>query len=111
MLTADDIRTIALALPEADEAPHFDATSFRVRKKIFCSMGPEGRSIMVKLEPDDQHNLAEGYPDQIAPAKGYWGRNGWTSVRFVELEEALIAALLRMAWATVAPKRLLAANS
>lgn len=111
MLTSVDIRRIALALPEADEGPHFDATSFRVRKKIFCTMGPQGHSITVKLEPDDQHNLAEGHPDEIAPVEGYWGRNGWTAVRFAHLEEALVAAVLRMAWAKVAPKRLLAAHS
>jgi predicted DNA-binding protein (MmcQ/YjbR family) len=106
MLTTVDIRRLALALPEADEAPHFDATAFRVRKKIFCTLGADSGAITVKLDPDDQHNLAEGHPGRISPVEGYWGRNGWTVVQLGDLEEALAVAILRMSWARVAPKRL-----
>ena len=48
-MTQDDIRAVALSLPEAEEHPHFDRTSFRVRGKIFCTMTPDGEQAMVKL--------------------------------------------------------------
>jgi len=107
MLTPDDIRRLALALPEAHEAPHFESTSFRVGKKIFATMGPAEPSIVLKLDPEDQRNLAEGRPGVVAPVEGYWGRSGWTRVHTGETDASELAGLLRMAWAQVAPKRLI----
>lgn len=109
MLTPDDIRRLALALSEAHEAPHFESTSFRVRKKIFATMDPAftERSIVLKLDPEDQHNLAEGRPGVVVPIEGYWGRSGWTRVHTGEMAEGELSGLLRMAWAGVAPKRLI----
>jgi predicted DNA-binding protein (MmcQ/YjbR family) len=108
MIGPDDVRRLALSLPEAHEAPHFDSTSFRVRKKIFATMDPSSSesSLVLKLDPEDQHNLAEGRPDVVAPIDGYWGRNGWTRVSVGDLDEGELAVFLRMAWANVAPKRL-----
>lgn len=107
MLACDDIRRIALGLPEAHEAPHFDATSFRVKGKIFCTMGADEPRATLKLDPEDQRNLVEAHRDAITPVEGYWGRSGWTVVACASLDEALVADLLWMAWAKVAPKKLL----
>lgn len=112
MIGPDDIRRLALALPEAHEEPHFESTSFRVKGKIFATMDPafaEG-SFVLKLDPEDQHNLAEGHPGKVAAIEGYWGRSGWTRVFATELDEAVLTDFLRMAWARVAPKRLVAAQ-
>ena len=107
MLIAADIRALALSLPLAEEAPHFEANSFRVKGKIFATMGEEAGRITLKLDPEDQHNLVETHSDTIAPVEGYWGRSGWTTVIYGTLEPEVVAALLRMAWARVAPKKLL----
>ena len=83
MLTADDVRRIALAQVEAEEVDHFGMPSFRVGKKIFCTIhAPQHRRAMLKLDPEDQHNLADG--DAIVPVPGYWGRKGST---FVDLDK------------------------
>lgn len=105
MLTHADIRAAALALPEAYEEPHFDIPSFRVKKKIFCTIHLDQPRIMLKLDPEDQHNLADG--ETIEPVPGYWGRNGATFVWFEKLERDRLPDLMRLAWANVAPKRLL----
>ena len=107
MLTCDDIRAIALGLPEAQEQPHFEAASFRVRGKIFCTMPPSEPRATLKFDPEDQHNLAQAHPGVIAPVAGYWGRSGWTVVACDRLERAEVEGLMRMSWARVAPKRLL----
>ena len=108
MLTCDDIRAIALALPEAEEAPHFEATSFRVKGKIFCSMPLDEPRATLKFDPEDQHNLSQAHPGVITAVEGYWGRSGWTVLACDRLEAAEVADLMRMSWARVAPKRLLA---
>jgi hypothetical protein len=105
MLTHAEIRAAALALPEAYEEPHFDIPSFRVNKKIFCTIHLDQPRIMLKLDPEDQHNLADG--EAIQPVPGYWGRNGATFVYFEKLEPGRLPELMRLAWANLAPKRLL----
>ena len=105
MLTRDDVRRIALAMPEACEEPHFHMASFRVAKKIFCTLHDPEPRIMLKLDPEDQHNLTEA--GVIEPVPGSWGRKGSTFVWFEKLEPERLPGLMRMAWARVAPKRLL----
>jgi len=93
-------------MPEASEAPHFHMASFRVGKKIFCTMDAAKARIMLKFDPEDQYNLVAGEPDAIAPVPGAWGRKGATHVQYEKLDLARLEPLIRLAWATVAPRRL-----
>lgn len=106
MVGFESIRTMALAQPEAVEMDHHGMPSFRVAGRIFATLRSEPPRLMVKLDPEDQRNLAQGHPGVIAPVPGYWGRKGSTFVDYDQADSALIAALLRLAWAGVAPKRL-----
>jgi hypothetical protein len=105
VLTHAEIRATALALPEASEEAHFGIPSFRVNRKIFCTIHLDQPRIMLKLDPEDQHNLADG--EVIEPVPGYWGRNGATFVWYERLDPERLPDLMRLAWANVAPKRLL----
>ena len=107
MLTRDDVRKAALALPEAYEEALFDIPSFRVNKKIFCTIHLDQPRIMLKLDPEDQHNLSDG--EAIQPVPGHWGRGGSTFVYYEQLAPERLPDLMRLAWANVAPKRLLKA--
>jgi hypothetical protein len=104
MATPDDIRRLALALPEAVEADHFGMPSFRVRGRIFSTIHQDQPRMMVKLHPEDQRNLIEAHLGVVEPVPGYWGRKGSTFVRYEKADEALIAMLLEMAHAGLAPK-------
>jgi hypothetical protein len=105
VLTRDDIRAAALALPEAYEGSHFDVQDFRVNRKIFCTIHADQPRAVLKLDPEDQHNLADG--DAVQPVDNAYGRKGWTYLYFERLPPEKLPGLMRMAWATVAPKRLL----
>jgi hypothetical protein len=109
MVTHDDIRRLALTLPEAYEADHHGMPSFRVGKKIFATLRTAEPRMMVKLDPEDQHNLSQGNPGVVEPVPGYWGRTGSTFVWFDRCDEAMVASLLKLAWSGVAPKGLLPA--
>ena len=106
MLSREDVRRVALSQPEAYEADHHGMPSFRVGKKIFCTIHQDRPRTMLKLDPEDQRNLSEGDPQVIEPVPGYWGRNGSTFVWFERIDEPRLADLMRMAWAQVAPKAL-----
>jgi len=62
-VTTTDFRRLALALPEATESAHMDHPDFRVRGKIFATLGyPEKGWGMVKLGPEAQHYFLEAEP-------------------------------------------------
>ena len=105
-VAVDDVRRLALALPEAAEADHHGIPSFRVGKKIFCTIHRDQPRLMVKLDPEDQANLASGHPGVVSAVPGYWGRKGSTFVAYAKAEAALVETLLRMAYANVVPARL-----
>lgn len=105
----EEVRRLALALPETYERPHRRQPTFWVRERIFC-IAPEGEPhIVVKLERDDQLNMIEGHPDAVAPARLY-SHHGWTHVFPERAGPELTALILRLAWTHVAPKRLARAH-
>ena len=107
------LRDIAMALPEVTEAPHFEATSFRVRGKIFATSGekPGAEEGVLKLAPEIQQAMIEERPDAFRPAAGVWGHRGWTHVRMLNIPRRTLKDLTISAWAHVAPKTLVAAHA
>jgi hypothetical protein len=109
-MTPDALRRLALALPEAHEAPHFERTSFRVGKKIFATMTADGREAMVKLaSPDDVEGLLASQPSVFFSYGTWTTRNGALGVRLAKVRPALMRELVTVAWRSIAPKRAAAA--
>ncbi len=121
MVTQDDVRRIALALPAAYEDIHRRRPAFRVDKRIFALLGAKGGGALfgslglvevavIKLDREDQLNMVEVYQGAVEPTETY-GHHGWTYLRLNLLDEAALSLLLRLAWTHVAPKRLVRASS
>ena len=111
-MTAEDFRNLALSLPEAIEHSHMGHPDFRVRGRIFATLGyPDERKAMVKLTHDQQHALTRARPRAFAPMTGGWGRRGATLVTLDAADESAVSDALLMAWRNTAPKSLLAAHS
>ncbi|HWL68457.1 MAG TPA: MmcQ/YjbR family DNA-binding protein [Geminicoccus sp.] len=109
-MTPEDVRRLALAMPEAVERAHMGHPDFRVRNKIFAAMRPEERIAVVKLPPEHQRVLLDAEPSLFSPAAGAWGRRGWTRLRLDGCDEATLQDALWVAWRTVAPRRLVATS-
>lgn len=105
-MTADDIRALALSLPEAVEQPHFERASFRVRGKIFATLPPGGEVVVLKLPPQIKESLVQSDAGAIIPLRGAWDRGGWTQIAISRMEAAKLADLIRLAWRQVAPRKL-----
>jgi hypothetical protein len=101
----DDIRRLALALPEGYEADHHGIPSFRVAKKIYCTVHLDRPRIVLKLDRDDQLNLIAALPGLVEEAEWY-PQHGWTYAWFEKTDLQTLELLLKLAWANVAPKRL-----
>lgn len=106
-MTAADFRRLALGFPEATESAHMDYPDFRVRGKIFATLGyPDTGVGMVKLFPDQQKDFVRAEPKVFAPVKGAWGRRGATYVRLKAAKKRSVQRALAAAWFNTAPKRL-----
>ncbi len=109
MVTFDDVRSMAMALPETEEIVTWDVDiTFRVRKKIFAIGGEGAERISVKASLDQQADLLDLDPETFQSAP-YVGRFGWVTVDLGRVEPAMLEDLLRAAWRSVAPARVRAA--
>lgn len=109
-MTPNAVRKLALALPEAAEAPHHEMTSFRVRGRIFATMPPSGQWLHVFIADNERELAIAMHPQWISPL--VWGG----SVRGVRIDLAralpkVIDGLLWDAWRAKAPKRLAAQHA
>src|SRR5262245_4178234 len=107
MMTVDDFRELALELPEASERGHLGHPDFRVRGKIFATLGyPDADHGVVKLTPDQQKLFVRSEPKVYQPVKGAWGQRGSTTICLPQADEASVRQALLAAWRNTAPKRL-----
>ena len=107
-MTPSEFQRLALSLPEATEQSHMDHPDFRVRGKIFATLGhlDSGRA-MVRLTSEQQQALTGSRPQIFAPVPGGWGRRGATYVTLEVADEDAVHDALLMAWRNTAPAALL----
>ncbi len=108
MSTFDDVRRIALALPQTEERVTWETDiTFRVRDKIFAIGGEGADRVSVKASLETQAELIDLDPETFA-SSAYVGRFGWVTVDLDRVDPALLSSLVREAWRRTAPKRLAA---
>jgi hypothetical protein len=109
-MTQDDVRALALSLPEAVEEPHFDRASFRVRGKIFATLPPGGELVVLRLPELVKESLRQSDPQAYVPLPGAWEKGRSTQLAIARMDAEKLIELVRLAWRGVAPKRLVAAT-
>ena len=108
MPTFDDVRRIAMALPEVEEVLTWETdVTFRVRGKIFAIGGEGADRVSIKQSPERQSELIDLDPATFR-SSAYVGRFGWVTADLERVDPALLTELLRTAWQRTAPKRLAA---
>ena len=106
MIKPETVRIWALEFNEATEQPHFEKNSFRIRKKIFCTLDEKKMQAVLKLNENDQSVFC-AYDEKAAyPVKGAWGKQGWTIFELNLCHPDLFRDALTTAFCTVAPKKL-----
>jgi hypothetical protein len=108
MVTIEQVRQMALALPETTEVVAWESDlTWRVRDKIFVIGGPESPRITVRTSKEEQEELLAEDPEtfQFAP---YVGRYGWTSVALSGVDPDELEEIIIEAWRRTAPKKLVA---
>jgi len=106
MVSIDTFRKLALSFPEATEEPHFQKTSFRVKKKIFATYDDINKRACIKLSEINQDVFSSNDKTIIYPVNNKWGKQGWTFIELNKVNNALFIDALTTAYCEVAPKKL-----
>jgi hypothetical protein len=105
-VTFDDVRRIALGLPEVEEKPTWETdVTFRVRDRIFAIGGEGAPRVSIKASLETQAELLDMDPETFAKS-AYVGRFGWVTADLSRVDPDLLTSLIRSAWRRTAPKKL-----
>lgn len=106
MIPPKTARQLAMAFDEVTEEPHFEKTSFKVKKKIFATMNEAESRMTLKLTPLDQNVFCSYDENVIYPVPNAWGKQGWTHANLKTIPKEMLQDILTVAYCTVAPKKL-----
>ncbi|QNE73640.1 MmcQ/YjbR family DNA-binding protein [Streptomyces finlayi] len=109
--TADDVRTIALSLPDTAEKLAWGHPTFRVAGKIFAGLGDDDTTMGVKCPMEDRAELIASEPEKFFTREGHDNHYAWVRVRLAALEDTgELRAILADSWRQAAPRKLLDAH-
>lgn len=101
-----EFNALAISLPEVSVEPHFEKTSFRVKKKIFATLNEKEKRATLKFTPEEQEMFCKINPKAIFSVPNKWGKMGWTHLKYEVLSEEIVSELLKVAYLNIAPKNL-----
>jgi len=108
MVTENDVRRVALSLPETTEKPSYGMPGFRVKDRGFARIREEGDVLVVWVADEgEKRGLVESEPEKFFTTPHY---DGYPTVlvRFSAIDENELRELLTESWRLRAPKKLAA---
>lgn len=106
MVTNAAFKKLALSFSNTVELPHFENTSFRVKKKIFATLSEKHNRACLKLTEIDQSAFCSFDKTIIHPVPNKWGKQGWTLIELNKINNEMLTDALTTSYCTVAPKGL-----
>ncbi|KIC90389.1 MmcQ/YjbR family DNA-binding protein [Flavihumibacter sp. ZG627] len=101
MVNSQTVRNIALSLEGTVELPHFEKTSFRLKKKIYATMDEKMQVVTIKLNEIDQSIFVAIDKVMIYRVPNKWGLKGWTIIDLKKVNMELLEEALGKAWQTL----------
>ncbi len=98
MVTAEEVKKIALLFEGTDKKPHFNRTAFTVKKKIFATLSFEDKTLNLKFTPQVQMIFCPPESDVIFAIPNGWGRQGWTTINLDKATNKLVKSALTEAY-------------
>lgn len=109
MVTADEVRAVALALPGAYEALVRDRVKFRVGRLVFLAFSRDEQTMGFGFPKEQRAGLVAAEPDKfLMPAKSD-ERYNWVRARLDAIDELEMRELVTDAWCMCVSKRVAAA--
>jgi hypothetical protein len=105
MVTAQDVRRIALGLPRAYEALVRDRVKFRVGRIVFLAISPDEELLGFGFPKEERAALVASEPEKFLMPLRSDERYNWVRVRLAKIDEAELRELIIDAWRMCVPKR------
>jgi hypothetical protein len=106
--TWDDVRALALSLPEVEEGTGYRRPALRVRGKLFAAMSPhEEGALVLRCDPGERPLMLEARPDVYWVTAHYEG-SPFVLVRLEAIDRDVLEDRLTDSWLAAAPPRLAA---
>jgi hypothetical protein len=105
VVTVDDVRAVASALPRSSEGLVRGMVKFRIGRIVYLSLSRDGSTMGFAFPKELRNALVEGEPDRFSlPSQGDM-RYHWVHVKLAALDEEELRELVEDAWAFCVPKR------
>jgi hypothetical protein len=108
MVTAEDVRRVALSLPRTEERLVRDQVKFRVGQLVYIAISPDERSMGFAFPKEERAALVEAEPAKFHMPIKSDERYNWVRVWLAAIDEAEMRELVVDAWRMVVPKRVAA---
>ncbi len=105
MVSIETFRKLALSFPETTEEPHFEKTSFRIKKKIFATFDEKNDRAVLKLNEIDQSVFCASSEMIFYPIPNKWGKQGWTIVELSKVRPEMFEDALIRSYENVISKK------
>jgi hypothetical protein len=105
MVTADDVRAIALSLPRAYEALVRDQVKFRVGRIVFAALSPDETVLGFGFPREERAALIASEPEKFLWPIPSDLRYQWVRARLAALDHQELHELVVNAWHMTVPKK------
>jgi hypothetical protein len=110
MITAADVRAVALTLPRTSEHLIHDHVKFRVGKIVYVSISPDELTLGFGFPKEQREALIASEPDKFDMPRLSDQRFHWVHARMAALEPDEMRELIIDAWRMAVPKKVAAAR-
>jgi hypothetical protein len=110
VITAADVRAVALSLPRTEEHLIRDHIKFRVGKIVYASISPDELTMGFGFPKEQRAALIAAEPDKFALPRLSDQRFHWVHAQMTVLGPDEMRELIIDAWRMVVPKKVAAAH-
>lgn len=110
MITGDDVRRVAMALPRTEERLVRDRVTFRVGRIVYAAISPDETSMGFAFPKEERAALIAAEPGKFHMPRPSDERYNWVRGRLGALDQAEMREIVQEAWRMVVPKRVAASH-
>jgi hypothetical protein len=108
MVTADDVRAVALSLPRTEEAMVRGKVKFRVGRIVYVALSRDELSMGFGFPKEERAALVASHPEKFFMPIQSDLRYNWIQVWLDAIDQTEMRELIADAWRMVVPKRVAA---
>ena len=97
MVTIEKASSLLLKLHEVEESVHWERPAFRANKKIFATIWPLEKILVLKFSVEQQYVYVKMDALIFSAVPGAWGKKGYTCVALDKISHALFSEVIAIA--------------